>query len=57
MKWSEERVICCNMVKEKSSVKHEGQKKECAVVMVRGRDKGEQEREITDGAREQERKE
>lgn len=57
MKWSEERVICCNMVKEKSSVKHEGQKKESAAVMARGRDKGEQEQEITDGAREQETKE
>ncbi len=42
-----------NMVIEKSSVKHEGQKKESAAVMVRGRDKGEQEQEITDGAMEQ----
>ncbi len=41
------------MVIEKSSVKHEGQKKESAAVMVRGRDKGEQEQEITDGAMEQ----
>lgn len=37
------------MVIEKRSVKHEGQKKENAAVMVRGRDKGEQEQEITDG--------
>ncbi len=41
------------MVIEKRSVKHEGQKKESTAVIVRGRDKGEQEQEITDGAMEQ----
>ncbi len=41
------------MVIEKSSIKHEGQMKESTAVIVRGRDKGEQEQENTDGAMEQ----